>query len=893
MGDEGNEQPPSKHKQGKGGAPSNAKRRRKKIKLRKRSVIHFVDLAGSERQQDYDADRMKESCQINKSLGVLSNVITSLTKDHNKGRFLHFRDSKLTFYLRDVFGGNSRTAIITNVLNEDPFYFETFNTLKFSASAKAIKTFPKANFVAEGSEEELQAEINHLMRKLSKLQNQSKGISNKEVMRLARKLKAAWEDTALQVEKNDLLAKNTLHSFSGTVKGVVKEITQSSNRAGGEYLYRTDIVSTIESIENFLEEKKVLTKVKLIARMKKLEVGLVKDLKKLKSLGQGETEGVGSGAGQRKKIDEISRRVGISMQGDTGLREGRRGLAVQQQQQSQDDQQQQQQQSYTHEYVQSLITRNKDYEDKIIELNKLNTDFVKNYQSKSQVLESENQELKNLIIEKADSLKKAEDEIFKFKKGRPLSEEESFQRNSNFEQFARGIKNGSVLSFRNSSKLNSENSSRMSSNTPTVGDLPLPQNSFDYILNGDFSKKGGLSVISSRKISTQGETVGDLPPPVISSTPGDSPQFLDQKNKPPLASDGFYRNSYGTLSFDDPSKLRETPSNQNSIPQNPSQYLQQHQNGQLNILKSKEEYLESLCTSKDEIIATLQNQLSYARDDEMGVIDSMRESIEGDYSKMRSLEINFEEAQKEIKLLRGQVTHPSSQRSIKRVGGGVPGLAGSSESRSRDIGLITIDYPDSFEDRNLSRAPKNPAVAGNSKEKKIKNTNGALRSFYTSKYTTSRNINKKNKSDRHSSTGRMSNSAHYPNSKEGGGLAKVTSQREKGRKGSQDGREADQRDSDLTMRNSFISQQNFRRNLENDCLESNLREKNREIIFYLKEIDKLQNENENLRDSRSSKTHLQAYKLKLQNKKLKDTLRKMTSGKTQKSGKNKTSNKAV
>lgn len=69
----------------------------------------------------YDQERLKESCQINKSLVVLSNVITSLTKENPGGqpskRFLHFRDSKLTFYLRDVLGGNSRTTIITNILN--------------------------------------------------------------------------------------------------------------------------------------------------------------------------------------------------------------------------------------------------------------------------------------------------------------------------------------------------------------------------------------------------------------------------------------------------------------------------------------------------------------------------------------------------------------------------------------------------------------------------------------------------------------------------------------------------------------------------------------------------------------------------------------------------------
>jgi Kinesin motor domain len=63
-----------------------------KVKIRKRSVINFVDLAGSERQFTNDADRLKETCQINKSLVVLSNVISNLMEGNKK--FLHFRDSK-------------------------------------------------------------------------------------------------------------------------------------------------------------------------------------------------------------------------------------------------------------------------------------------------------------------------------------------------------------------------------------------------------------------------------------------------------------------------------------------------------------------------------------------------------------------------------------------------------------------------------------------------------------------------------------------------------------------------------------------------------------------------------------------------------------------------------
>jgi len=70
----------------------NPKLRDLSLKIKRSSVIHFVDLAGSERQFESDADRLKETCQINKSLVVLSNVITSMT-EKNK-RYMHFRDSK-------------------------------------------------------------------------------------------------------------------------------------------------------------------------------------------------------------------------------------------------------------------------------------------------------------------------------------------------------------------------------------------------------------------------------------------------------------------------------------------------------------------------------------------------------------------------------------------------------------------------------------------------------------------------------------------------------------------------------------------------------------------------------------------------------------------------------
>lgn len=78
-------------------------------------------------------DRLKEGCIINKSLSVLANVINSLVDvSEGKSRFIHYRDSKLTFILKDSLGGNSKTSIIANISPASSQYAETLSTLKFA-----------------------------------------------------------------------------------------------------------------------------------------------------------------------------------------------------------------------------------------------------------------------------------------------------------------------------------------------------------------------------------------------------------------------------------------------------------------------------------------------------------------------------------------------------------------------------------------------------------------------------------------------------------------------------------------------------------------------------------------------------------------------------------------
>lgn len=60
--------------------------------------------------------RFIEGCNINKSLHILGNVINALVEvTEGKTRHIHYRDSKLTFFLKDSLGGNSKTRVIANI----------------------------------------------------------------------------------------------------------------------------------------------------------------------------------------------------------------------------------------------------------------------------------------------------------------------------------------------------------------------------------------------------------------------------------------------------------------------------------------------------------------------------------------------------------------------------------------------------------------------------------------------------------------------------------------------------------------------------------------------------------------------------------------------------------
>ncbi|XP_027870782.1 kinesin-like protein KIF1B isoform X15 [Xiphophorus couchianus] len=108
------------------------------------SKISLVDLAGSERADSTGAKgtRLKEGANINKSLTTLGKVISALaevSKKKKKSDFIPYRDSVLTWLLRENLGGNSRTAMVAALSPADINYDETLSTLRYADRAKNIK----------------------------------------------------------------------------------------------------------------------------------------------------------------------------------------------------------------------------------------------------------------------------------------------------------------------------------------------------------------------------------------------------------------------------------------------------------------------------------------------------------------------------------------------------------------------------------------------------------------------------------------------------------------------------------------------------------------------------------------------------------------------------------
>uniref|UniRef100_A0A673BBG1 Kinesin motor domain-containing protein n=1 Tax=Sphaeramia orbicularis TaxID=375764 RepID=A0A673BBG1_9TELE len=173
------------------------------------SKLSLVDLAGSERATKTGAagERLKEGSNINKSLSTLGLVISALADQgagKNRNKFVPYRDSVLTWLLKDSLGGNSRTAMVATISPSADNYDETLSTLRYADRAKNIVNHavvnedPNARIIRE-----LREEVEKLKEQLTEAES-LKAPELKERLeeseKLIQEMTVTWEDKLRKTE---------------------------------------------------------------------------------------------------------------------------------------------------------------------------------------------------------------------------------------------------------------------------------------------------------------------------------------------------------------------------------------------------------------------------------------------------------------------------------------------------------------------------------------------------------------------------------------------------------------------------------------------------------------------------------------------------------------------
>ena len=124
-----------------------------------------------------------------------------------------YRDSKLTYILKDSLGGDSKTAMLATISPSEVNYEETVSTLRYASSVKRIKTSASQHLEQEAGEmiEKLKAEVDALATELKNQEIQAEALADEHRRALAeleksRPVKVVRDDKEIAKLKADLTA---------------------------------------------------------------------------------------------------------------------------------------------------------------------------------------------------------------------------------------------------------------------------------------------------------------------------------------------------------------------------------------------------------------------------------------------------------------------------------------------------------------------------------------------------------------------------------------------------------------------------------------------------------------------------------------------------------------
>lgn len=210
--------------------------------------MRLVDLAGSERANKTEArgQRLVEGGKINKSLTTLGRVIAALadprrhaavgpttsgrssprpgsSRGKSKGgmaglEVVPYRDSVLTWLLKDSLGGNSKTAMVACISPSASDYDETLGTLRYADQAKRIRTRATANIDAVSAAER-DAQISLMAETIKNLQLSVNHAHEKKMEEME-----ALDSYQSQVEKMQRLMEETRQVSDARIKALQSDL---------------------------------------------------------------------------------------------------------------------------------------------------------------------------------------------------------------------------------------------------------------------------------------------------------------------------------------------------------------------------------------------------------------------------------------------------------------------------------------------------------------------------------------------------------------------------------------------------------------------------------------------------------------------------------------------